>query len=72
MNVRMEYYSMQERLYGMERDDMADWLLVPIDDGDGCFESCVGCLVLAFAIELFFGGCAAAGISKLRKKKRKK
>lgn len=51
---------------------MADWLLVPIDDGDGCFESCVGCLVLAFAIELFFGGCAAAGISKLRKKKRKK
>ena len=63
---------MQERLYGMEREYMADWLLVPIDDGDGCFESCLGCALILVAIEMFGGGCAVAGISRLRKKKRKK
>lgn len=48
-----------------------DWLLVPLEEPDGCFEGCIGCMLILAAISLFGGGCAAAGISKYRKKKHK-
>ena len=51
---------------------MADWVLVPLDDGDGCFEGCLGCAVILAAISFLTGGCAAAGVSKFRKKKQEK
>lgn len=49
---------------------MADWLLVPIEDPDGC-SGCFGCLVILAIASLFFGGSAAAGVSILNKRKRK-
>ena len=49
---------------------MADWLLVPVDDPDGC-SGCLGCLVILALVSLFFGGSTAAGVGMFRKRKRK-
>lgn len=51
---------------------MADFLLVPLEDPEGCFEGCIGCILILAAISLLGGGCAVAGVNTFRKKKHKK
>ena len=50
---------------------MADFLLVPLEDPEGCFEGCLGCMIVLVAISLFSGGCAVAGVRTFRKKHKK-
>ena len=49
-----------------------DWILVPLEEPDSCFEGCIGCMLVLAALELLGFGCAAAGVNVIRKKKLKK